>query len=69
MSGSCWYNGGSLYIDDGRPTPAGSPRPCATCARSPTTFYVNVPKGFEALLPHLEREPDLLREPSSAGCA
>ena len=28
------YNGGTLYIDDGKPTPARSARRCATCARS-----------------------------------
>jgi feruloyl-CoA synthase len=32
--GMVLYNGGTLYIDDGKPTPALMPRRCATCARS-----------------------------------
>jgi feruloyl-CoA synthase len=28
------YNGGTLYLDDGRPTPRDFARRCATCARS-----------------------------------
>jgi feruloyl-CoA synthase len=53
------FNGGSLYIDDGKPTPAGFAETARNLRELPTTFYVNVPKGFEALLPYLEREPDL----------
>jgi feruloyl-CoA synthase len=53
------FNGGSLYIDDGKPTPAGFAETVRNLRELPTTFYVNVPKGFEMLLAHLEREPDL----------
>jgi feruloyl-CoA synthase len=54
------YNGGSLYIDDGRPTPGEIGATVRNLREIPTTFYVNVPKGFEALLPHLA-EDALLR--------
>jgi feruloyl-CoA synthase len=57
--GMVLFNGGSLYIDDGKPTPAGFAETVRNLRELPTTFYVNVPKGFEMLLAHLEREPDL----------
>ncbi len=50
------YNGGSLYIDDGRPTAAEIGATVQNLREIATTFYVNVPKGFEVLLPHLERD-------------
>jgi feruloyl-CoA synthase len=53
------YNGGSLYIDDGRPTAAEIAPTVRTLREIATTFYVNVPKGFEVLLPHLEDDPAL----------
>ena len=56
------YNGGTLYIDEGRPMPgavrdARSP----TCARSPTTAYFNVPRGYEMLVPRLRADADFAR--------
>jgi feruloyl-CoA synthase len=50
-------NGGSLYIDAGRPAP-GRFEPTLRNLReiSPTLAY-NVPRGFELLLPHLEADP------------
>jgi feruloyl-CoA synthase len=53
------YNGGTLYIDDGRPTAAEIAETVRNLREVATTFYVNVPKGFEALLPHLEADADL----------
>jgi feruloyl-CoA synthase len=55
------YNGGSLSIDDGRPTAAEIGPTVRNLCEIATTFYVNVPKGFEVLLPHLERDPALCR--------
>jgi feruloyl-CoA synthase len=52
-------NGGSLYIDDGKPMPdaiAGTVRNLRDIA---PTIYFNVPKGFEMLLPHLEADQAL----------
>ena len=51
-------NGGSLYIDAGRPV-QGRFEPTLRNLRevAPTLAY-NVPRGFELLLPHLESDPD-----------
>jgi feruloyl-CoA synthase len=47
------WNGGTLYIDDGRPTAAQIGATMRSLREIATTFYVNVPKGFEMLLPSL----------------
>lgn len=51
--------GGSLYIDDGRPTPAGIAETIANLREISPTVYFNVPKGFEMLVPHLRDDPQL----------
>jgi feruloyl-CoA synthase len=56
------YNGGSLYIDDGRPTAAEIGASVRNLRDIATTFYVNVPKGFEVLLPQLEQDDELRRQ-------
>jgi feruloyl-CoA synthase len=52
-----WY-GGTFYIDGGRPTPAGLGRTIAALERTAPTLYLNVPLGYETLLPTLERNRD-----------
>ena len=42
-------NGGTLYIDDGRPTPAGMGETLRNLREISPTVYFNVPKGFEML--------------------
>jgi len=59
--GIALYNGGTLYIDDGNPTPAGIGRTVRNLRAVSPTWYFNVPKGYEALLPHL-REDRALRD-------
>ncbi|MCF8478176.1 MAG: feruloyl-CoA synthase, partial [Pseudolabrys sp.] len=54
-------NGGSLYIDDGNPTPPGAPKTARNLRDIAPTIYFNVPKGFEALVPHF-RADDALRK-------
>jgi feruloyl-CoA synthase len=54
-------NGGSLYIDDGNPTPPGAPKTARNLREISPTIYFNVPKGFEALLPHLRADETLRR--------
>jgi feruloyl-CoA synthase len=54
-------NGGSLYIDDGNPTPPGVPKTARNLREIAPTIYFNVPKGYEALIPHL-RADDTLRK-------
>ena len=53
------YNGGSLYIDDGKPTPKGIETTIANLRELAPTMYFNVPKGFEEVLNYLRREPEL----------
>lgn len=50
------YNGGTLYIDDGKPTPAGLAETIRNLNEIAPTIYFNVPKGFEELVPHLRAE-------------
>ena len=54
-------NGGSLYIDDGNPTPPGVPKTARNLREIAPTIYFNVPKGYEALVPHF-RADDALRK-------
>jgi feruloyl-CoA synthase len=53
------FNGGTLHIDDGNPTPAGIGRTVRNLRDVSPNWYFNVPKGFEALLPHLEEDAAL----------
>jgi len=55
------FNGGTLYIDDGNPTPAGVEKTVRNLKDVSPTWYFNVPKGYEALVPHLERDAALRR--------
>jgi len=53
------YNGGTLYIDDGRPLPGQFERTVRNLREIAPTVYFNVPRGFEELVPYLRREPAL----------
>jgi feruloyl-CoA synthase len=53
------YNGGSLYIDDGRPTPTGIVETLRNLREISPTVYFNVPKGFEMLAHHLNIDAQL----------
>jgi feruloyl-CoA synthase len=55
------YNGGSFYIDAGKPTPNGIDATVRNLREIAPTWYFNVPKGYEALLPYL-RSDKLLRK-------
>jgi len=52
---------GSLYIDAGKPLPALVGETVRNLAEVSPTIYYNVPAGFAALLPHLERDDALAR--------
>jgi len=47
------HNGGTLYIDPGKPTPALFARSLKLLRRVSPTIYFNVPRGYELLIPHL----------------
>jgi feruloyl-CoA synthase len=54
-------NGGSLYIDDGNPTPPGVPKTARNLRDVAPTIYLNVPKGYEALIAHFRADETLRR--------
>ena len=54
-------NGGSLYIDEGKPLPGAIEATVRNLRDIAPTIYLNVPKGFEMLLPYL-RSDAALRE-------
>ncbi len=56
------YNGGSLYIDDGNPTPGGIATTVANLREIQPTIYFNVPKGFEDLLPYFKKDEELRKQ-------
>ena len=59
--GLCVFNGGSLYIDEGKPVPGAIETTVRNLREVAPTFYFNVPKGYEALLPYLREDAALRR--------
>jgi feruloyl-CoA synthase len=57
--GQVLRSGGTLYIDDGRPLPAEFERSLRNLRELSPTLYLNVPKGFELLVPALASDGDL----------
>jgi feruloyl-CoA synthase len=55
------YNGGSMYLDQGKPMPGGIEETVRNLREVSPTVYFNVPKGYEALLPYL-RDDAALRD-------
>ncbi|MFV2173176.1 AMP-binding protein [Actinomadura sp. LOL_011] len=54
-------NGGTLYIDDGGPTPPLFPRSARNLAEVSPNVYFNVPAGFALLADELERDSGLAK--------
>ncbi|MBI3708741.1 MAG: AMP-binding protein [Proteobacteria bacterium] len=48
------WNGGTLYIDDGQPTLERIGRTVENIRAAEPSIHVNVPRGLDLLLPHLE---------------
>jgi len=55
------FNGGTLYIDDGKPTPQDIDTTLANLREVAPTIYFNVPKGWEEVARALGRDADLRR--------
>jgi feruloyl-CoA synthase len=55
------YNGGTLYIDDGKPTPALMPETLRNLREIAPTVYFNVPTGFEAIAHAMKSDAQLRR--------
>lgn len=53
------FNGGSLYIDDGKPVPKAFSETIRNLREISPTIYFNVPKGFEMLAMHLHQDSEL----------
>jgi feruloyl-CoA synthase len=59
--GIALYNGGTLYIDEGKPTPALFGATLRNLREIPCTAHFAVPRVYEMLMPHLRSDP-VLRE-------
>ena len=57
--GIALHNGGSLYIDAGKPTPESFGETLRNLHEIAPTAYFNVPKAYEMLLGHLRTDPAL----------
>jgi feruloyl-CoA synthase len=53
------YNGGSLYLDAGKPTPGGIAATVRNLREMAPTMYFNVPKGFEELCRAMDHDTAL----------
>jgi len=54
--GIALYNGGTLYIDEGKPAGKAFAATVRNLRDIATTAYFNVPKGFEMLVPYLKED-------------
>ncbi|HEX2199467.1 MAG TPA: feruloyl-CoA synthase [Burkholderiales bacterium] len=54
-------NGGTLYVDGGKPVPGLVETTVRNLKEVPSTLYFNVPRGFDLLLPFLEQDAELRR--------
>jgi feruloyl-CoA synthase len=59
--GIALVNGGTLYIDDGKPTPAGMAQTLRNLREISPTVYFNVPKGFEEIARAMDHDAQLRR--------
>jgi feruloyl-CoA synthase len=57
--GIALYNGGTLYIDEGKPTPAGIAMTLRNLREVSPTVYFNVPKGLEEIASAAEHDEQL----------
>ncbi len=55
------YNGGTFYIDAGKPSPAGIAETIRNLRDISPTWYFNVPAGYEALVTAMETDVELRR--------
>ena len=55
------YNGGSYYIDEGKPMPGAIEATVRNLREIAPTWYFNVPRGYDALLPHFRADAALRR--------
>jgi feruloyl-CoA synthase len=58
-TGMTLYNGGTLYIDDGRPTAAGIEMTVRNLREIAPTIYFNMPRGYDELLRYFRSDAQL----------
>ena len=58
-TGIALYNGGTLYIDDGKPTPGGIKETLRNLREISPTIYFNVPKGLEEIASAMDGDSQL----------
>lgn len=56
------YNGGSLYLDDGKPLPGQFEETIRNLREVKPTIFLNVPVAFDALVPYLRRDPEFAKQ-------
>ena len=54
-------NGGTIYVDGGKPAPGLVETTVRNLKEIAPTMYFNVPRGYDLLLPYLERDAELRR--------
>jgi len=54
-------NGGTLYVDGGKPAPGLVETTVRNLKEIAPTIYFNVPRGYDLLLPYLEKDAELRR--------
>lgn len=52
-------NGGTYYIDEGKPAPGAFDETLRNLREISTTCFINVPMGYDMLVEHLEQDEDL----------
>jgi feruloyl-CoA synthase len=58
-TGMTLYNGGTLYIDDGRPTERGITETVRNLREIAPTVYFNMPRGYDELMKHFRSDAKL----------
>src|SRR4029453_4192993 len=53
------YNGGTLYIEEGKPLPGAIETTVKSLREVATNWYFTVPKGYEVLLPYFRADAEL----------
>ena len=57
--GMVLYNGGTMYIDEGKPLPGAIETTVRNLREVSSNWYFSVPKGYEMLLPYLRADSSL----------
>jgi feruloyl-CoA synthase len=60
--GMILYNGGTLYLDEGKPVPGAFEETIRNLREIAPTIVLNVPKGYEAIIPYLRKDPALRQQ-------